>query len=115
MSLAAQLVDELYASEIADDAVWTPADGGAPATVRIFPNEAEQAVDLGGLAGFTRNVASRTLRVRVSEVASPEKGDQASVLDSSGAVTEILTVQGAPSRFGNHRLEWLVELSGPEG
>jgi hypothetical protein len=99
MTAFATAVDALFAdSNIANAAIWEPADG-EPFPVRVIARRADAVTDFGDA-----RLWSETTRfdLRVSEVATPRPGDRL-VLDG-----EAFVVQGEPVR-DRERLVWTID------
>jgi hypothetical protein len=83
------------------DAVYTPAGGGEPASVRIIAKRPDTIVGFGE----TRiHAETATFELRVSEVANPRPGDQLTV----GGDTFV--IQGEPERRDPDRLVWTLDF-----
>lgn len=99
----AQLLAALYA-RFGEPAAWTPAAGGAAAAVTVRAKNEEAVVGFGASEVIA---AQNFLRVRVAEVVTARKGDQAAVGEAPDVRT--FKVIGDP-RLVHSGLEWLCEV-----
>lgn len=90
-----------------EDAVWTPAGGGAPAPCRVQLRTEDRETGFGAGQALRR---STVLLVRVSELPAPAKADQATVTGGRWAGT--WTVLADP-QLTTDGLEWACEVKGP--
>lgn len=100
--MALESADDLAAmfsvEELAESASYTP-DGGSAATVPVIVDRGDETLDLGLGSGI--RAARRTVRVRVSDIATAGRGD---VIVVNG---ETLTANAA-NRDETGRV-WIVE------
>ena len=83
------------------DAVYTPAGGGEPISVRIIAKRPDEIIGFGE----TRiHAETTTFEVRASEVSSPGPGDQLTVGGES------FVIQGEPERRDPDRLVWTLDV-----
>ncbi len=99
MTAFAAAIDALFAdTNLASDAVYTPADG-EPKTVRVIARRSDELVGFGD----TRiHSATAVFDVRVSEFPAPAEGD---TLEIDG---ETFVLQGEPVR-DRDRLIWTLD------
>lgn len=101
----AALLDTLFASVLAVDAVYVPV-AGTPKSVRAIRKSPDLAVDFGG----TEIAAATTLiEVRASEVADPRSGDVIE-MGAGGPQAEAFVIQGVPARRDPDRLVWTIDV-----
>jgi hypothetical protein len=101
MTAIADALDALFADgNVGRDAVYIPADAGAPVLVRIVARRADEITGFG-----EARLWSETSRVdlRVAEVPAPRPGDRIEIDD------EAFLIQGEPVR-DRERLVWTLDL-----
>ena len=91
-------IDQNFAL-LGEDATYTPA-AGSPVTVKVIPRQPDTVLDFGDTKART---TTTLLDVRVSELATPAKGD-AVTFAGTGYV-----VQAPPLRRDPRRLIWTLD------
>ena len=100
MTVFVGAVDATFAA-FGIDAVYTPAGGGEPASVRIIAKRPDAIIGFGE----TRiHAETATFEVWASEIASPRPGDQLTVGGDA------FIVQGEPERRDPDRLVWTLDV-----
>lgn len=94
----AAAIDDLFFSELADAAIYTP-PMGEPRTVRVIRSSPDRSIGIFGGAVATDTAV---INLRVSDIAQPCDGD---IIDILG---ERLVVQGVPMR-DSLRLIWTLD------
>jgi hypothetical protein len=83
------------------DAVYTPAGGGEPVSVRVIAKRPDTIVGFGD----TRiHAETATFEVRASEVANPRPDDQLTM------GSETFIIQSEPERRDPDRLVWTLDV-----
>jgi hypothetical protein len=103
------MIDAIFASELAKDALYVP-DAGVPVPVRVIRKSPD--VDRGfGQSDVT--VSTNVFEIRVSEIASPRAGDSLEMANPDGTVggpaAEAFRVQGVPATRDPDRLVWTLD------
>lgn len=105
MSAFQQMIDDLYASELARAGRYYPA-AGLPYDIRTMKHEPDTAID-----GFAARAVVQGLRlaVRQSQVANPKEGDTLTRIETAGGPEQLYDVLAFEA--DDERLEWLLAVA----
>jgi hypothetical protein len=106
MTAFRQMIDDLYASELAIDGLYAPVSGAPAFGVRVMKHEPDAAID-----GFAARAVIKgiSLAVRQSQVPAPAAGDILTTLDDAG--TPISDFRVDAREADDQRLEWLLAVT----
>lgn len=107
MSALQQALSDLYASELAVDGRYYPADGAPPFAIRVMKKEADTAID-----GFAARAVVAGIRLAVLQeaVPNPRPGDTLSRIETAGGPERLYDITGKPEADGE-RLEWFLTVA----
>lgn len=101
-----QMVDDLYASELARPGRYYPADGTPPFDIRVMKREPDEIA-----ARFDADavIGRLILAVRQSEVTQPAEGDTLTRIETIAGMTQLYDVLSWTA--DDERLEWYFTVN----
>lgn len=101
-----QMIDDLYASELARDGRYYPADGSPPFEIRVMKREPDEIASQFGTAAIVERLV---LAVRQSQVPEPKEGDTLTRVETAGGAEQLYDVLSGSA--DDERLEWLLTVN----